>query len=63
MTEEKTACKTYEVFMTGNLLQALAECSDAYTLRSGKGAPERWLTSDRERNRLKKMLSVVVLLI
>jgi len=47
--------------MTGNMFQT--ECSDAYTLRSGKAAPQRWLTSERERNRLKKMLSVIVLLI
>jgi hypothetical protein len=63
LTMEKTAQTTYEVFVTGNLLQARAECSGAYTLRSTQGAPGRWLTSDPERNRLKKMLSVVVLLI
>ncbi len=56
-----TVDKIYEVLMTGNMLQA--ECSGAYTLRSGKATPERWLTSERERKRLKKMLSVIVLLI
>ncbi len=55
--------KDHECQATGNRLPEYAGCVGTCTLCSDRYTPETWLSSDRERNRLKKMLSVVVLLI